>query len=326
MNRLLLFLSLIGCSLGAVAQVVQEPLEAEIELREESENLTVTAVFRNNTRTFVDYEYRFSVERSGLNGTVSSTQKNQFSAGPQQHLELSTITLNRDSADRYGIVLEIVNRRGKVILLDKLEIGGKKKVSYEEVLRVTQPRPVPEAAIVQPIEPETSTPDRPDPQEGSGEAPIRVSELVTTAPPREGPAVLPPQNPQQAAIPERKALPLNLNLPQPDLAPEVDRLIINQTSSRAGTDFYGYFINHWAEPDRGYYTIVLGEQYARGRAVNLTVSVNGTELVNQTFVPSSDYLEQLAKNAAEYLIGYIDNGSHLVNFNLNDVDQLGNGY
>lgn len=127
MDRSYLLLLLVCCTFGAAAQVVQEPLEAEIELREESENLTLTAVFRNNTRTFVDYEYRFRVERTGPGGTVSSTQQNQFSAGPQQHVELSTMTLNRDSADRYAIVLEIVNRNEKVILLDRMEIGGKKK-------------------------------------------------------------------------------------------------------------------------------------------------------------------------------------------------------
>lgn len=192
-----------------------------------------------------------------------------------------------------------------------------------------EPRPVPEGAIVEPIEPERTTPEGPDPQEGSGEAPKQAPGLVvppTQAGPPQGPTTLPPPNPKRSETPERKPLPLALNLPQPDLAPEVDRLIINQTSSRAGADFYAYFIKQWAEPGRGFYTIVLGEGYARGRAVNLTVTVNGTELVNQTFVPSSAYLEQLAQNAAEYLNGYIENGSHLVDFNLNEVDQLGNGY
>ena len=115
-----------------------------------------------------------------------------------------------------------------------------------------------------------------------------------------------------ATQPKRQPLPINLNLPSRDLLPEVDRLILNQTLSRAGADFYNLFVQRWGEPSKGGYLIVIKDTPARGRAVNLRVEVNGVELMNQTFFPSAEYLESLATNATDFIVDYIENGRHLM--------------
>lgn len=130
-------------------------------------------------------------------------------------------------------------------------------------------------------------------------------------PPRRGPALDEPA-PPPAAAPKRLPLPIDLNLPRRELLPEVDRLILNQTLSRAGADFYSLFVQRWGEPSKGGYLIVIKDSPARGRAVNLRIEVNGTELLNQTFFPSADYLESLATNATDFIVDYIENGRHLM--------------
>ena len=130
----------------------------------------------------------------------------------------------------------------------------------------------------------------------------------TDAPPRqELDAPAPPPQPQ------RQALPLNLNLPSRDLLPEIDRLILNETHTRAGADFYNLFVQQWGEPERGGYTIVIGDKPARGRAINLWIQVNGTTLLDQTFLPSSEYLKSLATDATSFIVDYVEGGRHLFN-------------
>lgn len=124
LTTLLLFL---GLSVSHVAQSLQEPLEAELEILEEADRLVVSAIFQNNTQAFLDYEYRLRVERSGPNGSLSSGQRNDFRAGPDQRVVLASTDLNRDPADTYVLRLEILDAKGQVILTDEVIIDGKKK-------------------------------------------------------------------------------------------------------------------------------------------------------------------------------------------------------
>ena len=103
------------------------------------------------------------------------------------------------------------------------------------------------------------------------------------------------------------APPLKINLTaQPG---DADRLLINQTISHKGNDFYFFFTNQWADPRRGGYRVVVKEFPARGRAITLTVEVNENELMNRTLLPDTEALRDLAQAAAEYVIAYIDQQS-----------------
>ena len=45
---------------------------------------------------------------------------------------------------------------------------------------------------------------------------------------------------------------------------------------------------------------------ARGRAIQLTVELNGNEVMDRTLIPNHQALTELARAAAEYVIGSID--------------------
>ena len=92
----------------------------------------------------------------------------------------------------------------------------------------------------------------------------------------------------------------------PPTGGDADRLLLNQTISQKGFEFYQAFVNQWSDPQRGNYQVIVKEAPARGRAINLTVELNGNEIMNRTLVPNYQALRELAQAAAEYVIGSID--------------------
>ena len=87
---------------------------------------------------------------------------------------------------------------------------------------------------------------------------------------------------------------------------DADRLLLNQTTSQKGFEFYQSFTNQWSDPQRGNYQVIVSERPARGRAITLLVTLNGNEVMNRTLVPNHQALTDLARAAAEYVIGSID--------------------
>ena len=87
---------------------------------------------------------------------------------------------------------------------------------------------------------------------------------------------------------------------------DADRLLLNQTITQKGFEFYQAFTNQWSDPQRGNYLVIVKEMPARGRAIQLTVELNGNEVMDRTLIPNHQALTELARAAAEYVIGSID--------------------
>ena len=103
-------------------------------------------------------------------------------------------------------------------------------------------------------------------------------------------------------------------LPRPSPAPEleIDGLIIDETRTKLGRDFYDLFYGKWAPPvDVSDYGITLTESPARGRTVRLTVEVDGEPVFRQMLQPRLDLLEASAARAASAVVRHLSRRSQI---------------
>lgn len=90
---------------------------------------------------------------------------------------------------------------------------------------------------------------------------------------------------------------------------EVDGLIMDETVTKAGRDFYQIFYSTWeAPPNSTNFTISISEKPARGIATVLMIDINENRVIETPLQPRYDIIESIAEQAVricyEYLLNY----------------------
>jgi len=79
---------------------------------------------------------------------------------------------------------------------------------------------------------------------------------------------------------------------------EIDGLIINETRTKSGRDFYTFFYKNWQPPvQASNYSITFLEYPSRGRVARVGIEVNGNLVYKNVLQPRLDVLEQAANQA-----------------------------
>lgn len=79
---------------------------------------------------------------------------------------------------------------------------------------------------------------------------------------------------------------------------EIDGLIVDQTISKLGRDFYSQFFSTFEAPaGSGDYLVTITEKPARGTSTLVTVAVNNTDLLEMPLQPNEEYIEAAASDA-----------------------------
>lgn len=90
---------------------------------------------------------------------------------------------------------------------------------------------------------------------------------------------------------------------------EIDGLIVDETVTKAGRDFYQIFYSNWeAPPNAKNFTITISEKPARGLATVLMIDINENRVIETPLQPRYDIIESIAEQAVqicfEYLLNY----------------------
>lgn len=90
---------------------------------------------------------------------------------------------------------------------------------------------------------------------------------------------------------------------------EIDGLIVDETVTKAGRDFYQIFYSSWeAPPNAKNFTISISEKPARGIATVLMIDINENRVIETPLQPRYDIIEGMAEQAVqicfEYLLNY----------------------
>lgn len=102
---------------------------------------------------------------------------------------------------------------------------------------------------------------------------------------------------------------------------ELDGIILDETISKIGHDFYKYFYDYWSPPEGvSNFTIVIDEKLMPGIGNLVIVKINDDEIFQNRMTPRDYVIESLAKYAInqsrQYLIRYQDIKDQLENEDL----------
>jgi len=107
---------------------------------------------------------------------------------------------------------------------------------------------------------------------------------------------------------------------------EIDGLIVDETKTKGGRDFYEYFYNNWEEPTgASEYSITIKEMPFRMSTTQIQVLVNNEHVVFQSPLQQRyDIVIEMSKAALGRLKQFLVNYDRIVN-ELGGDDQQGSG-
>jgi curli production assembly/transport component CsgE len=87
---------------------------------------------------------------------------------------------------------------------------------------------------------------------------------------------------------------------------EIEGLVMDQTITKVGHDFYDAFYSIWEAPaEAGDFTIIIHEKPARGTSTLISVEVNESELLELPLQPKAEVIEETASYAFEVATDFL---------------------
>lgn len=122
----------------------------------------------------------------------------------------------------------------------------------------------------------------------------------------------------EISVPQSKA-------PAADVEPELGGLIIDDTRSKSGRDFYDIFFKKWIAPTGiNDYTIVIRELPVRGRFAQVSLVVNDQDILKRFLHPQYDRIEEQANVSIRFIRSHLRN-QKAAKSELEDDDVEGSG-
>jgi curli production assembly/transport component CsgE len=106
---------------------------------------------------------------------------------------------------------------------------------------------------------------------------------------------------------------------------EIDGLLVDDTKTKAGKDFYDLFYSKWEAPENAKdYTITISEKPFRLTSTIITVSINDNYVYQSFLQPRLDIIEATTEDAILYTQSYLSSYAEIMK-QLNGEDMSGSG-
>ena len=106
---------------------------------------------------------------------------------------------------------------------------------------------------------------------------------------------------------------------------EIDGLLVDDTKTKSGKDFYDLFYNGWEAPSAAKnYSITISEKPFRLTSTQVVVSINDNPVYQSILQPRLDIIEALAEEALSTTQNYLANYEEMLKL-LNGDDMAGSG-
>ena len=110
-----------------------------------------------------------------------------------------------------------------------------------------------------------------------------------------------------------------------DIEIEIDGLLVDDTKTKTGKDFYDLFYNGWQAPEGAKnYTITVSEKPFRLTSTQIVVSINENAVYQAILQPRQDVVEALSLDAIANTQNYLANYEEIMK-QLNGDDMTGSG-
>jgi len=106
---------------------------------------------------------------------------------------------------------------------------------------------------------------------------------------------------------------------------EIDGLLVDDTKTKLGKDFYDAFYSHWEVPANSKnYIITISEKPFRLTSTLIEISINDTPVYQSILQPRQDILEELSVDAISVTQNYLINYQDIMR-QINGDDMTGTG-
>jgi curli production assembly/transport component CsgE len=110
-----------------------------------------------------------------------------------------------------------------------------------------------------------------------------------------------------------------------ELEIEIDGLLVDDTKTKIGKDFYDLFYSSWVAPEGAKnFTITISEKPFRLTSTLIVVSINDTPVYQSILQPRQDIVEGLSTDAISTTQSYLANYEEIMR-QLNGDDMVGTG-
>ena len=110
-----------------------------------------------------------------------------------------------------------------------------------------------------------------------------------------------------------------------DLEIEIDGLLVDDTKTKTGKEFYDLFYSNWQAPaEAKNYSITISEKPFRLSSTLIVVSINDTPVYQSVLQPRQDIVEGLSMEALMTTQSYLANYEEIMR-QLNGDDMAGSG-
>lgn len=308
--------------------------EAVLELNWQEDNTIVEGRFLNLTNKKEQLTYQLKLQRKSKNGNnISTQQSGSFEIKPQSQQILALTKFNVSELDLYRIYFKVY-RKGKLIAEDAVVNWPDAVVNIQkrdQVGEVDPKNPDLNNGNVNPNRPKIRIADQNhiDPQTLSREsshkdrlaaARLRAEKQIAKAKAQTLPKkdIITPSSPSPTKVtPTKKEVTKSKNLdkytphtpspsPNRSLDLEIDGLIIDETRTKIGRDYYELFYNQWEAPAGAKnFTIKIKELPSRGRGAQIQVFVNEEKLIHRSLQPRQEMIEDLASRSVSALANWL---------------------
>ncbi len=106
---------------------------------------------------------------------------------------------------------------------------------------------------------------------------------------------------------------------------EIDGLLIDNTKTKNGSDFYEYFYSNWIAPENAKnYSVFIIEKPYRTTTTMIEVKINESTVFQSFLQPRSDIIEEISKQAITRTQIFLQNYEEILK-QLNGDDLTGSG-
>ena len=92
---------------------------------------------------------------------------------------------------------------------------------------------------------------------------------------------------------------------------EIDGMVLDETRSKVGRDFYDVFYKNWQQPPDTYnFSIRIAEKPSPSLGTIIYVEVNDTETFRMRLQPRYEFIQQAGKYAVRQTYSYLQNNDH----------------
>lgn len=324
MNKFIYILSLIFCySVSIIAQTPDALYQAQLSMSWNDGIATVQGVFYNKSKKNEKLTYQLKLQRRSQNGNNLSNQQGgsfEIDAGKEQLIALTEF--NVSELDLYRIYLRVY-KNGKMITEDALVKWEKADLDIQKNNTIEKAAPNNRDlndGKLDPKQPKIKLADAQNPPTPQGLSQESAQGLTLTKQRQMAVAATKTQKKALQKTNTNKSADLFKSTPSsptplppspsanspriPDL--EIDGLIIDETRTKVGRDFYEVFYNKWTPPTQAKnYTITIKEIPGRSRQSQVAIYVNEERLIQRNVQPRAEMIEALAANSANAIASYL---------------------